>query len=296
MIWPPSNRNPETTGPWLLRNTPYSELEFGALAPNAYQRAVISLTRRLPENWLGRRLAILLRKLVLWFLRRPLDMDVFGRNMRLFPFNNVCERRVLFTPQFFDRRERDLLASRLKPGFVFIDVGANVGAYSLFVSGVLDGKARIVAVEPQPRVFDRLTANIRFNPGCSIKAIDCAVADQDGKVSLFLDADNQGEASVKYMNWSGGEGASVSVKAKTLLGIAKDEKLERIDAIKLDVEGAEDLILVAFLRDAPEKLWPSLIVLENAPDHWQTDCVALLESKGYKLLARTRMNLVFERG
>ena len=269
--------------------------EFGALAPNAFQRGVITLTRGLPDNWLGRRLAILLRKLVLGFLKRPMDLDVFGRNMRLYPFSNVCERRVLFTPQFFDATERRLLAERMKPGFVFVDVGANVGAYSLFVSGALKGDAKIIAFEPQPSVYERLIANIRFNPGSSIKAIDCAVADQDGEVSLFLDADNQGEASVKFMNWSQGEGASVAVPAKSLLTVARDEGLERIDALKLDVEGAEDLILVAFFRDAPEELWPKLLILENAPEHWQTDCVSLCEGKGYRILARTRMNIVFER-
>ena len=67
-----------------------------------------------------------------------------------------------------------------------------------------------------------------------------------------------------------------------------------IDAIKLDVEGAEDLILEPFLRAAPKSLHPTLILVENGTDQWQIDLSALLEGHGYRRIAATRLNLVFE--
>ena len=51
--------------------------------------------------------------------------------------------------------------------------------------------ARILAVEPQPEIFDRLTYNIRLNPFGTIKAVDCAVADKPGELTLFLDPAQQ---------------------------------------------------------------------------------------------------------
>jgi hypothetical protein len=81
----------------------------------------------------------------------------------------------------------------------------------------------------------------------------------------------------------------------TLLALVQNEGYERLDAIKLDVEGAEDLILEPFLRDAPQSLWPGLIVIEDSRQRWQSDLAALLERSGYTLRAQTRLNLVFER-
>lgn len=260
---------------------------------------MIGLTRKLPYGWLGRRLALLLRRLVLSRLDHPLDVEVFGAAMRLHPFNNICEKRILFTPQFFDVRERGILAKAARPGFVFIDVGANVGAYALFVAGVTGPGARILAIEPQPAVFERLVYNVAQNPTGTVKAIACAVADRDGEVTLFIDADNSGGSSVKLLAWQGGEGEAVRVPAKTLLRIAEEEGLTHIDALKLDVEGAEDLILVPFLRDAPERLLPRIVIIEHGMEHggagWQVDCVEALKHRGYAIVATTRLNHVLER-
>ncbi|WP_216073708.1 hypothetical protein, partial [Acinetobacter baumannii] len=56
------------------------------------------------------------------------------------------------------------------------------------------------------------------------------------------------------------------------------------------------LILEPFLREAPASLLPALLVIENGTDQWQVDLPHLLENHGYREIARTRLNLVFERG
>ena len=58
-----------------------------------------------------------------------------------------------------------------------------------------------------------------------------------------------------------------------------------MDAIKLDVEGAEDLILDPFFRDAPAALYPSLFLIEDGRDQWQIDLPKLLAENGYALPA-----------
>src|ERR1700712_1337251 len=138
--------------------------------------------------------------------------------MRLLPYNNICDKKMLFTPHIFDARELRILEGRLHDGFVFIDIGANIGAYSLFVARRTGPSARILAIEPQPHVFDRLTHHIRLNAFATIKAIACAVTDKAGEVTLFLDARNSGESSVKIVSSGGAEG--IRVEAKTLLGLA----------------------------------------------------------------------------
>ncbi len=267
---------------------------YGAFAPPRGLSRLIAWTRCASDSFFGRKFAYALRRLGLRSLAgRPVDIESLGARMRLYPDGNVCEKRVLFTPQYFDPVEREILASRLRDGFRFIDIGANIGAYSLFVAAKAGPSARIVAVEPQPEVFARLAFNIAQNPFGTVKAVACALADKPGELTLFIDPTNRGESSVRILRSSAG--STVRVPAMTLLALVQNEGYERLDAIKLDVEGAEDLILEPFLRDAPQSLWPGLIVIEDSRQRWQSDLAALLERSGYTLRAQTRLNLVFER-
>lgn len=270
------------------------ERPFGTFAPKAYLARIIGWTRAASDSFLGRKFAYALRRLGLRSLDgAPVDIEALGARMRLYPDGNVCEKRVLFTPQYFDAAEREMLAARLREGFTFIDVGANIGAYSLFVAARAGRGARILAVEPQPEIFARLAFNIAQNPFGTVKAVACALADKPGELTLFIDTVNRGESSVRILNSSTAK--AVKVPAMTLLALVQGEGYDRIDAIKLDVEGAEDIILEPFLRDAPEALWPGFIIIEDSRQRWQSDLVGLLGRNGYKLVAQTRLNLVFER-
>jgi FkbM family methyltransferase len=267
---------------------------FGAHTPSGFPRWILDRTRALPDHWAARRLGFMLRRLAVQALDgEPLDVEALGARMRLYPYNNVCEKRILFTPQFFDPKERAVLETRIRDNFTFVDIGANIGAYSLFVAARAGASARILAVEPQPDIFDRLVYNIRLNPFGTIKAVACAIADKAGELTLFVDHRNQGESSVRIVGPS--QAGAMRVPAVTLLDLLQSEGFSSVDAVKLDVEGAEDLILDPFFRDAPESLYPSLLMLENGLNQWQIDLRKMLTGKGYRLLLKTRMNLIYER-
>jgi FkbM family methyltransferase len=269
---------------------------FGAHAPNARMAALLRLTRRAGASWLHKRIAFLLRG---WGVRalhgQPLDVQSLGVWMRLYPQHNVCEKRILFTPQYFDAPERAYLTSRLRDDFVFLDIGANIGGYALSVAAQAGPGARILAIEPQPEVYERLVYNIRQNPFATVKALDCAVADRDGEITLFVHHANRGESSIRIVSSDAAAGARVTVPAKSLARIVQEEGYARIDAVKLDVEGAEDVILEPYFRDMPEALWPKTILIEEAPQRWSVDLIGLLKARGYRDVLRTRQNLVLER-
>lgn len=267
---------------------------FGAYRPTGWAAALIARTRRAPVTWLGRRYAYLLRRMAMMTLRgEPLDVEALGARMRLFPYNNICEKRLVFTPQYFDPEERAVLEGHIREGYVFVDVGANVGGYALFVAALAGKTGRVLAIEPQPTIFERLVYNIRQNPFGTVKALDCAVADKTGEVTLFVDSRNNGQSSVKFVGLS--RGPSVRVSARTLAELLEEEGFEGADAIKLDVHGAEDLILEPFLTHAPDRLLPELFLIENAAGRWQVDVLALLRTRGYEVLKKTRHNLILRR-
>jgi FkbM family methyltransferase len=269
---------------------------FGVFAPHGFAAIAMAMTRRCGTSWSGKRRAFFLRKLALKTLHgRPLDVETFGAKMRLYPYNNVCEKRILFTPQYFDPSERDLLQSRITEDFVFVDIGANIGGYTLFVAAHAGPRARILAIEPQPEIFERLLYNIQQNRFANMKALDCAVADVDGEITLFLHGANRGETSMRIIN-SDAVTARIRVPAKSLKSIVLQENFTRIDAIKLDVEGAEDVILEPFLQEVAPALWPKLILMEYSHGPWAVDLEAALVERGYREVLRTRSNVAYERG
>lgn len=269
-------------------------LPYGAYGATGMVRRLIGWTRALPGGWLGKRIGFLLRRIAIALLNgKPVDQESLGAKFRLSPYNNVCEKRILFSPRDFDETERNLLISRLTPDFVFLDIGANIGGYSLAVAARAGAGARIHAFEPQPEIFERLTYNIRANPFGTVKAHALAVADRNGEVTLFLDPRNKGEASVKIV--SADHARQVKVAARTLAFIVEDEGLDHIDAMKLDVEGAEDLILRRFFTDADASLWPKLIIVERGSERWSFDLIEFLAERGYRSIGETRNNHLLER-
>ena len=268
---------------------------YGQFVPRGLVDALLNATRRCSPTWAGRRWSFFLRRLAIRLLGgRPVDTQTFGARMRLYPYNNVSEKRILFTPQYFDVEERTLIASRMGEDFVFIDVGANIGGYALFVAAQGKARCRVLAIEPQSDIFERLVYNIRQNDFTSIKALECAVTDKDGEITLFVDQHNRGETSVRVVSAEGGR-SNIRVPAKTLLTISAEEGYTKIDAIKLDVEGAEDLILEPFFRTAPATLWPRLIILEHLHQRWTVDLPKLLEDCGYAVVQRTKNNAAWVR-
>jgi hypothetical protein len=137
---------------------------YGALAPALLDRAVLALTSRLPDNWLGLRLAIMLRRLVLMRLIGDpgLDVERWGLRMRLHPRRNGCEKGALFTPQMYEAPERQELTDEIEKAeaagrpFVFVDIGANVGLFSLFVASCAGANAIILAFEPEPEKHQQI--------------------------------------------------------------------------------------------------------------------------------------------
>lgn len=240
-------------------------------------------------------MAYLARRLAMSAVPDVADVEVFGHKLRIDPRGNLAEKRLLFTPQYFDPDERALLARALPADAVFLDIGANVGAYSFFAASCSGPHARIIAIEPQPKIHQRLQTNIAFNPGVPIEAIQLAIADIDGAISLFVDEQNAGETSMRRLAGNSGSATEISVSAKPLAALVSDLGLQRIDAMKIDIEGAEDIALAPFFEAAPATLWPSVLILENSPESWQIDCIDLARKRGYQLVLSTRLNVVLTR-
>lgn len=270
---------------------------FGRHLPRGALCPLLRFTQGAGGHWLGQRMAIIVRRLGLRRLKnRPVDVTVetLTAKMRLYPSTNAAEKRLLFTPQFSDREERRFLAERITSDVRFLDIGAGCGAGSLFVALRAGPRAKILAVEPQPILFERMVFNLRQNPSARIKALDCAIADVDGEVTMFHHGRDLAETSMRLVNAEKG-GAAFKTSAKALSTLIREEGLHGIDILKLDVEGAEDLALEPFLTTEPEHLWPKALILACSPAKWEVDLFSLLEARGYRRVDRTKIYVMYVR-
>jgi len=180
-----------------------------------------------------------------------------------------------------DREERKLIRSMLKPGMTALDIGANIGMYSLFLGGLVGSNGRVLAIEPGPENFERLRQAVNHMP--NINAIHAALAEKNGQLRLFLSE----ILNVDHHTYDDGEGRPfVLVEA-----IALDEHIpigRPIHFVKIDVQGAELAVLKGAKRMLREnhdvkilfEYWPYGL---RAAGHEPSDLLSFLQDLGFTI-------------
>lgn len=270
-----------------------SDAPFGTYQPTAFEARLIAIGRRLPPTKVGKRTASFIRSAMRRLRRDPLDLDVLGQKMRLHAGNNACEKRLIVTPQFFDPTELGFLKARLHPSFTFLDIGSNVGAYSVFVAKNAGPGARVIAVDPNAIVLKRLAFNAAANGLANILAVQAGIADVDGEMEFALEETNMGGSSLQLDREARGGKTVFKVPVRTLAGVVREAGFDHVDAIKIDVEGFEDKVLVPYLSSVPRSLYPRSVILEANVGSWQADLIGVLKDAGYQTSGELAHNGIF---
>ena len=278
-------------------------LPFGRFAPTAGYRRLLEFAQRAPHNVLGKQLAHAARSLYLMRAPSPVDVTVGGIRLRSYLRENTCERKFVFTPWRFDPLELEAMAASLPTDGVFVDVGANVGIYTLTAALLLGAHGRIIALEPNALAHERLMFNIDATRAGRadwprIDVLPLGISDRDETRELRIDRGNLGGASIAAgaarFSDRGSEG-SLTIRCKPLLQVFDDCGVDRPDVLKIDIEGAEDLALLPFLVHAPEARLPRRLIVENSDHLWKGDLRAAFGERGYVVQRRSRLNTVYAR-
>lgn len=138
----------------------------------------------------------------------------------------------------YEQKLRDRITEVCTPGAVFVDVGASIGIFSVLAGRLVGPSGHVVAIEPGPQNYSLLLLNISSNDLHNVETIPCAVSDVAGTVLYGRSGGNgfirpfDGDAThLQYYDL---------VATKTLDDLLAGQ--ERIDVVKMDVEGAEALV------------------------------------------------------
>jgi FkbM family methyltransferase len=200
-----------------------------------------------------------------------------GFRLRVYPDNRMASA-VLYTrlPEYDDML---FVARFLRGNDVFVDIGANVGSYSVIALAAAPD-TRVVAFEPHPNTFDRLSENIELNGAAARARLrNCAVGDRQGTISFTMGEDAKNHIATDRDTLS-----VITVPLTTL-----DEELRgegEVAIVKMDVEGAEALVLKGadgFIRESPPLAWiVELIDVGRRYGIENEDVVGMLGSYGYR--------------
>lgn len=278
------------------------DLPFGARRLPASLERFRSFANRLGADPLSRRFASIARRSLIVGRRDPFDVDVFDScRARLYPRTNRCERRVFLGVNSWDPAEREAIRAELyatagQDPFVFVDCGANVGLYGLFVASEAlrcGREVQLVSIEPDPINLSRLRFNLVASGVKDAQVFGCALGQYERIGRLLSTQSNRGEVRLAR----DGEDArgAVDVPVRTLPSILREAGTDRVDVMKLDIEGAEHAALSALFSSAPQSVWPSMIVLEIGKRRLRLDAYQLCSEYGYDLALRTRVNVILRR-
>ena len=158
------------------------------------------------------------------------------------------------------------ISSSLKAGDCFIDVGANIGYYSLLASKLVGESGKVVAVEAAPWIHAMLNKQIELNRLRNVRTVSAAAAETRGVLKIFAGAaDNIGSTTTVSSRLSS-EKPAAEVKAFPLSEILTEDEVKRTRIIKIDVEGAE-LSVLRGLAPVLSRLRPDCEILMEVSEN-----------------------------
>lgn len=261
--------------------------EFGFYSPNGLIKVLYQIVR------LGTGLGVI-KRFYSWLIDRlnlenPIDIKYHNIRFRLYPHDNAIESKMIVSSKFREAKELEVISKYLENGGIFLDIGANIGYYSLMAAKL--GATRIIGIEPNPVVMNRFKENIRFNNfEKKIKTFQLGIGEKIEYRDLYLSKVDLGHSSIL------GEKNSldkIRIKMFPLDVFLKRESVGRIDVMKIDIEGFEDRALFPFFKKLDKKFYPKLILMEDSSQKdWKNNILKWLLKNGYNTISRTRGNIL----
>jgi FkbM family methyltransferase len=245
---------------------------------------VARLTRRLPAG------------------RHRIVESFFGKSSRRFIANMIPElggysfdcclrdqsARTVFFTGCHARQEIAFLRGTLLQGMTFVDVGANWGLFSLIAAHLVGAGGHIVALEPDPRIFAMLQANVKRNKLSQIVIHRDAAADSDARMILAAHDQSDGNWAISRLVGERTDGQpSFVVNTRRVDELLDEAGIGSVDLLKMDVEGAEDLALTGMTVGLKEHRYQRIIMELHPPQlaergRTTSEIIAALQRYGYR--------------
>lgn len=215
------------------------------------------------------------------------ERSVFGSRMRL-RTNDLIGRMLIFSPNYYDRKELRIVKSILVPGDYAVDVGANIGVYTLFFAKLVGVTGHVDAIEAEAKNAADLRHNIALNEVEHVTVYNVGVSDKRETLQLLLNTTGNAGGHSFYDQ---SHILNPQTQETVCVKLAEIVSGRRPKLMKLDIEGFEYRVLRAFFQDTPRNFWPEFVMVEDNPSRRENDAVELCLGKGYSLIQAITPNV-----
>ena len=226
------------------------------------------------------------------------DIEYHDFLLRLYPADNACDNTVYRSGYHREEDELAILRNFEGKDLVFVDIGANVGMYSLTANRYFGAQSKIFAFEPFAETFEKLQFNLQINKADRVKAYPVGISDYNGQEELFIiSGRNAGQHSTNedVAARSGASDLKISIQVRLLAEILKSAGVVKVDILKMDIEGSEDKALLPYLKSTERKNWPVYIMMEVGNRNlWKDDCIDFLLANDYEIAFDNTENMHFQ--
>jgi FkbM family methyltransferase len=169
------------------------------------------------------------------FLYSHFSFNVQGQRMFLDPADTLS----LTAKGIYEPFETDFLRKEIKEGYIVLDIGANIGYYTLIAAKLVGKNGRVFAFEPDPTNFALLKRNVEVNGYRNVELVRKAVSNKTGKIKLYLGESDTADHRI-YDSHDGRK--SIEIEAIRLDDYFIDY-LGKINFIKMDTQGSESGVI-----------------------------------------------------
>jgi FkbM family methyltransferase len=242
----------------------------------AVQTALLWYARNVPHHRGKQRLSDYLRRIFKVSLQGEYVERRGGLTWAMDPGDYTQED--VFWSGAKDRAEIGELLRNMPKGGVMFDLGASFGYYSITIAAALDGDCRVYAFEPNPPTLRRFRKNLELNSIRGVYPREEGFSDAPGSASMV---DLPANSGASYLNGGG------NIPVTTMDLFCEQHQIDRLDVVKIDIEGAELRALRGGLITL-RRFKPVILIELNpsalARDHSTVrDVVVLLEDLGYQI-------------
>jgi FkbM family methyltransferase len=193
-----------------------------------------------------------------WLLKTKLSNGaiIYGKNRQGYGGRGIYIYRDEIEPEF------QYLEKFLDPEGVFLDVGANTGIYTIKAAKHFNKKGVVLAIEPFPDIMATLFQSVRENNFTNVRLRNFCISDRTQSTKLWMNSNKPNSFSLVKRDE---QASCLSILSVTLDELFEWENLNRLDYLKIDVEGAEKQVF-AGARKILEKYRPIIqveVILED---------------------------------
>ncbi len=253
----------------------------------------------------------LLRKILIYFIETIINTIKFNKSKPLF-VTSFYDFKIYYyadkqtgTKLYFSRNETKeikFIKKKIENNSWFVDIGSNIGLYSLNISNINSKykKVKTFSIEPNPIIYERLKKNYQLlvSQNKFVKnnflLKNCAIGDKEdfGQIDEKVDHANVKIIKNRRINI---KKKFIRIKITKLSYLLKKYKINNISCIKIDTEGYEFKIIKNFFRNDNKRYFPKYLIVEHNNEKNYIKNERIIIKNNYEIIFSTNSNTIYKK-